>query len=107
MVCPTGVDPRVRAATFAAEKLDLGETGVRVTFLGVRPSPRATEITEMNPFTVTIERGIKPHREITDMLKRLAEKVERANNIRHSGGRITACDLAELFQLTSEAKKYV
>lgn len=38
------------------------------------------------------------------MLKRLTEKVERANAIQHSGVPIEPEDWAELYQLTNEAK---
>lgn len=37
------------------------------------------------------------------MLRRLAEKVRRANSIQHSGGRVSAEDWSELHQLTNEA----
>lgn len=37
------------------------------------------------------------------MLRRLAEKVRRADAIRHSGGRLTASDWSELHGLQQEA----
>jgi len=41
---------------------------------------------------------------LRSMLTRLTEKVERANSIRHSGGRLVAADWAELYALTNEAR---
>jgi hypothetical protein len=41
--------------------------------------------------------------ELTNMLRRLAEKTRRANEIQHSGGRLTAEDWSELYDLTNEA----
>ena len=41
---------------------------------------------------------------VARMLKRLAEKVKRANSIQHSGGKIDAEDWSELFQLVNEAE---
>lgn len=37
------------------------------------------------------------------MLRRLTEKVRRANAIQHSGGKLRAEDWAELYQLTNES----
>lgn len=45
----------------------------------------------------------KPPTEPERMLRRLAEKVKRANEIQHSGGRVSAEDWAELYQLVNEA----
>ena len=42
---------------------------------------------------------------LAQMLTRLVEKVERANSIQHSGGRVTAEDWSELYCLAIEAKK--
>lgn len=42
--------------------------------------------------------------ELRSMLERLTEKVERANRIRHSGGRLIAEDWSELYSLTNEAR---
>ena len=42
--------------------------------------------------------------ELLAALEQLTEKTERANTIRHSGGRVTAGDWAELHQLTNEAR---
>lgn len=39
-----------------------------------------------------------------NILIRLTEKVERANNIQHSGGRLAKEDWAELYSLTNEAR---
>jgi len=38
------------------------------------------------------------------VLERMTEKVERLNSLQHSGGRISAEDLAELSTLTKEAR---
>jgi hypothetical protein len=38
------------------------------------------------------------------ILKRMTEKVERANNIQHSGGHLIAEDWAELYALTSQSR---
>ena len=38
------------------------------------------------------------------MLTRLVEKVERANSIQHSGGRVTAEDWSELYALANESR---
>lgn len=38
------------------------------------------------------------------MLQRLTEKTQRANEIQHSGGHISAEDWAELYDLSNEAK---
>jgi hypothetical protein len=42
--------------------------------------------------------------ELRSMLERLTEKVERANRIRHSGGRLIDEDWSELYSLTNEAR---
>jgi hypothetical protein len=44
-----------------------------------------------------------PESETLTMLKRIAEKVSRANAIQHSGGAIEAEDWSELYQLKNEA----
>jgi hypothetical protein len=38
------------------------------------------------------------------ILKRLTEKVERANHIQHSGGHLIAEDWSELYALTNQAR---
>lgn len=40
-----------------------------------------------------------------DMLQRLTEKVERANALQHSGGKVSSEDWSELYALTNEARK--
>ena len=42
--------------------------------------------------------------ELLTELRRLTEKVERANAIQHSGGAIEPEDWSELYQLTNEAR---
>lgn len=42
--------------------------------------------------------------ELLDILKRLTEKTERANEIQHNGVRVCAEDWAELYMLTNEAR---
>ena len=49
----------------------------------------------------------KPIADIMNILTRLTEKVERANSIQHSGGRVLAGDWAELYTLTNEARKVI
>jgi hypothetical protein len=44
---------------------------------------------------------------LISILTRLTEKVERANSIQHSGGKILAEDWSELYQLTNEAKAII
>lgn len=51
---------------------------------------------------ITIQRTSR--RETFDILRRLTEKVQRANDIQHSGGEITPEDWSELHQLTNEAQ---
>jgi hypothetical protein len=47
----------------------------------------------------------KPTKELAlRMLRRLAEKIERADNIHHAGIRVRAEDWSELHQLVNEAK---
>lgn len=41
--------------------------------------------------------------DLLEMLERITEKTKRANEIRHSGGKIDAEDWSELYQLTNEA----
>lgn len=43
------------------------------------------------------------HLEQQSMLRRLAEKVRRANNIQHSGGKVDDEDWSELHDLSNEA----
>ena len=44
------------------------------------------------------------HINAVQVLRRMTEKVERANHIQHSGGKLMAEDWSELFSLTNEAK---
>ena len=41
--------------------------------------------------------------DMKSILRRLAEKVKRANDLQHSGGRVVAEDWDELYLLTNEA----
>lgn len=51
-----------------------------------------------------IVRACNCHEELLLAIIRLTEKVERANSIQHSGGRIHAEDWAELYQLANESR---
>jgi len=45
----------------------------------------------------------RDHEDLKNTLRRLAEKVKRANETQHSGCSITPEDWGELYQLTNEA----
>lgn len=61
-------------------------------------------ITTLGPNFVRFQCILAPEPSVMkNMLCRLAEKVKRANDIQHSGGKIQPEDWSELYQLTNEA----
>ena len=60
-------------------------------------------IITLGPNSVRFQCSGGPDSSVKRMLRRLAEKVKRANDIQHSGGKIQPEDWAELYQLTNEA----
>lgn len=50
-----------------------------------------------------LSQAMQHHQDLARMLQRLNEKVRRANDIQHSGGKLQAEDWGELFQLSNEA----
>lgn len=54
-----------------------------------------------------IVRAVNSHYDLLDILKRLTEKVSRANYLQHSGGRVCAEDWSELYALENESKQAI
>lgn len=89
-----------------------GQGGFPPVFVDPEEAKRHAALRESLDFQVVDLdlRGVTPladalrdRASLIGMLRRLNEKVKRANDIQHSGGTVTSEDWSELYDLTSEA----
>jgi hypothetical protein len=92
-----GLDGRIEVVDSATEGTVIATLRCRSVRMGIKVDDRSEEF-------AANARLIAAAPELLATLKRITEKVARANAIQHSGGEILPEDWSELYDLESEAK---